>query len=141
MMTASPFAAGPARASHLYRQVAVESQIDGHADGHRLITMLFDGFFEAVAQARGAHRSQDTAARSRAIGRATAIVEEGLRASLDVKAGGTLARDLNELYGYVVKRLLQANLATDEQALDECVRLVQPLAEAWAAIRPRATQD
>lgn len=141
MMTASPFAAGAARAGHLYRQVAVESQIDGQADGHRLITMLFDGFFEAVAQARGAIRSGDSAAKCRAIGRASAIVEEGLRAALDVKAGGTLARDLNELYTYVVKRLLQGQLAGDEKPLDECVRLMQPVAEAWTAIRPQAAQD
>lgn len=141
MMTASPFAAGPVRAGHLYRQVAVESQIGGHADGHRLIAMLFDGFFEAIAQARGAHRGQDTTARSRAIGRATAIIEEGLRAAIDAKAGGALARDLNDLYAYVVKRLLQANLATDEQALDECTRLIHPVADAWAAIRPQRRQD
>jgi flagellar protein FliS len=29
-----------------------------------------------------------------------------------------------------------ANLRNDEAALDECLRLVQPLREAWQAIAP-----
>jgi len=31
-------------------------------------------------------------------------------------------------------RLTVANLRNDEQALEECQRLMQPLREAWAAI-------
>lgn len=142
MMIASPFAAGRAHAAgQLYRQVAVESQIAGNVDAHRLVSMLFDGFFESVAQARGAVRDKDLEATGRAVGRATAIVDEGLRAALDLRGGGELARDLHDLYAYVVKRLLQSQLGADEGALDECVRLMQPVAEAWAAIRPQPRQD
>jgi flagellar protein FliS len=141
MMTASPFATGPAyRAGHMYHQVAVESQIGGHAGAHRLVSMLFDGLFESIAQARGAMRSGDVTTKGRALTRAAAIIEEGLRAALDLHNGGVLARDLHELYAYVTLRLTQANLKSDEGALDECVRLMQPLAEAWASITPDTTQ-
>jgi flagellar secretion chaperone FliS len=137
MMTASPFTSGRAYpAGRMYRQVAVESQIDGHADAHRLVAMLFDGLFESIAQARGAMRSGDTAGKCRALTRAAAIVEEGLRAALDLRHGGALARDLHELYAYVTLRLTRANLSSDERALDECASLMQPLAEAWASIAP-----
>lgn len=137
MMTASPFATRPANpASHMYRQVALESQIGGHADAHRLVGMLFDGLFESIAQARGAIRSGDTAVKCRALSRAAAIVEEGLRAALDLRSGGALARDLHELYAYVTMRLTRANLSSDEAALDECARLMQPLADAWTSIAP-----
>lgn len=137
MMTASPFASGVARtASHLYRRVAVESQIDSHTDAHRLVAMLFDGLFEAIAQARGAIRSGDIAVKCHALTRAAAIIEEGLRASLDLRNGGPLARDLHQLYAYVTLRLTQANLSSDEATLDECARLMQPLADAWTSIAP-----
>ena len=139
MMTASPFSASPSRAAgQLYRQVAVGSQIGGVVDSHHLVTLLFDGLFEAIAQARGAIRSRDVAAKGKALTRAAAIVEEGLRAALDLRQGGPLARDLHELYAYVTLRLTQANLRSDEAALDECVRLMQPVAEAWASIRDQA---
>lgn len=133
--TASPFQ-GPA-ARHalggLYHQVDVESRVDA-ASPHRLVAMLFDGFMEAVAQARGAMREKRHDLKGQAIGRAVRIVEEGLRAGLDLRAGGSLARDLDDLYRYLAMRLTLANVRHDEAALDECQRLVQPLQAAWAAI-------
>jgi flagellar protein FliS len=71
------------------------------------------------------------------IGRAVRIVDEGLRAGLDLRAGGTLARDLQALYDYVTVRLTQANLRNDVTALDECTALLQPLREAWTSIAPQ----
>jgi flagellar protein FliS len=38
------------------------------------------------------------------------------------------------LYAYVCLRLAQSNLHNDERALDECLGLMQPLRDAWAAI-------
>ncbi len=121
----------------LYQQVGLETQLAG-ASPHHLVTMLFDGYMEAVAQARGAMRAGQIEIKGRAIGRALGIVQEGLRAGLDLKVGGSLARDLDELYAYIAGRLTLANLRNDEAMLDECQRLVQPLREAWASIAPVA---
>lgn len=108
------------------------------ADAHHLVSLLFDGYFEAIAMGRGAMRKDDAALKGKSLARAVAIVDQGLRAALDLRQGGSLARDLHDLYAYVTLRLTQANLRNDEAALDECVALVQPLSEAWAAIRPDA---
>lgn len=120
-----------------YRSIAAETGVTD-ATPHRLVAMLYDGFMEAVADARGALRNRDIERKGRAIGRAVRIVEEGLRGGLDRRAGGRLAEDLHELYGYVSLRLTQANLRNDEAALDECQRLLQPLREAWNGISPTA---
>ena len=122
-------------AGSLYSQVGVETGVSG-ATPHQLVAMLFDGFMEALAQGRGAMRSDEPGAKGLALGRAVRIVEEGLRAGLDLNAGGTLARDLDELYTYLTMRLTLANIRNDEAMLDECQRLVQPLQEAWQAIEP-----
>ena len=123
-------------ASQFYHRVGIESQVAGSNDAHRLVAMLFDGFFEALAQARGALLAGHTESKCRAIAHATRIVDEGLKASLNLDEGGALAADLRALYAYVGKRLLQAQLNNDTAALDECRRLMQPLREAWAAIAP-----
>lgn len=125
-------------ASQFYHRVGVESQVGGAADAHRLVAMLFDGFFEALAQARGALIAGQTEAKCRAVSHATRIVEEGLKASLNLNDGGSLAADLRALYAYVGQRLLHAQLNNDAAALDECRRLMQPLREAWASIAPAA---
>lgn len=119
--------------SSLYSQVGVETRLSG-ANPHQLVAMLFDGFQEAVARARGAMRQGQIEAKGLAIGRAVRIIDEGLRAGLDLRAGGTLARDLNDLYGYLTLRLTMANVRNDESALDECQRLMEPLRQAWASI-------
>lgn len=139
-MFSPQFAAGPARAQTFaaaYRQVGVQTAVSG-ADPHRLVALLFDGCLEAIAQARGAMRSGQVETKGRAIGRAARIVDEGLRAALDHRGGGSLAADLDSLYGYLGLRLTQANLRNDEAALDECERLIQPLRDAWQAIAPEA---
>jgi flagellar protein FliS len=135
-MFANPYSSPSARNAHrsgLYQQVGVETGVSS-ATPHQLVAMLFEGYMEALAQARGALRSGDYTLKGRAIGRAVRIVEEGLRAGLDLKGGGSLARDLHDLYGYLSLRLTMANLRSDEAALDECQRLVKPLQEAWTAI-------
>ena len=137
-MFASPYpprSMARAMPGNLYSQVGVETGVSG-ASPHQLVALLFDGFMEALAQGRGAMRSGQLAAKGMAIGRAVRIVEEGLRAGLDLKAGGSLARDLDELYTYLTMRLTMANIRNDEAMLDECQRLMQPLREAWLSIEP-----
>ena len=127
-----------ARHCGLYQQVHLDSQVQGDASPHRMIAMLFDGLFESLAQARGALRANDIEAKGRAIGRAVCIVDEGLRSALNLQQGGTLARDLHDLYAYVTARLTHANLKNDEAALEECASLMTPVREAWASIRTQA---
>ncbi len=120
-----------------YQQVGLVTGVAA-ASPHRLVLMLFDGFDEAIAQALGALHDGSVQTKCRAIGRAARIVDEGLKASLDLDAGGVLASDLSELYGYVSLRLLHANLNNDAAALDECRRLIRPLRDAWASIETDA---
>ena len=119
--------------ANAYRLVGTETGVSG-ATPHKLVQMLFDGFQEAVAQARGALRNRSIEAKGQAIGRALRIVDEGLHAGLNMPAGGQLAADLDALYTYVSLRLTHANLHNDEAALDECVALIEPIRSAWAAI-------
>ena len=135
-MFASTYASRPATRQMmggLYQQVGVETRL-ATASPHQLVAMLFEGYMEAVAQARGAMRNRQIGAKGAAISRAVRIIEEGLRAGLDRNAGGGLAQDLDELYGYLTWRLTMANLRNDEEGLAESQRLVEPLREAWAAI-------
>lgn len=124
----------------LYQTVQVDTGVAA-ASPHQLVAMLFEGFASACSQARGALRAGQVAAKGRAVGRAVRIVEEGLRAGLNLVDGGQLARDLNELYAYVTMRLTHANLHNDEAAIEECQALMRPIAQAWAAIAPTADAD
>lgn len=135
-MHSSPFekpTAARAKLGGLYGQVGVETSTNS-ASPHRLVSMLFEGYMESVARARGAMRDGLVEVKGRAIARAVSIVEEGLRASLNREAGGKLSQDLDDLYNYLVMRLTLANVRNDAAILDECQRLMQPIQEAWESI-------
>ncbi len=126
--------------TNAYRQVGVQTGVDS-ASAHQLVQMLLDAFQDSVAQARGAIAAGDVQAKGRAIGRAARIVEEGLKASLNMDAGGALATDLNALYAYIGVRLTHANLSNDVATLEECGRLLEPVRSAWAAIGPQVASS
>lgn len=133
----SPFGR-PRSAASTYRQVGVETGVTTGSP-HQLVAMLFDGYMDALAQARGALRQGHIEAKGRAIGRAVRIIEEGLKAGLNLNSGGELAADMRDLYDYVTLRLTQANLHNDEKLLEECQNLIEPLRSAWASIGPQVS--
>lgn len=121
------------KAVDAYAQVGVETGVAA-ADPHKLILMLYDGTLAAIARARLAISRNEIPAKGAAISKAIEIVDLGLKASLDVKAGGVLAERLAALYDYMMNRLLAANLRNDIAALDEIARLLNELRGAWAQI-------
>lgn len=126
-----------ARAANAYAAVGTQSGVDC-ADPHKLVLMLFDGAIEQLARARLHWAAGRIAARGEALSQAIRIVEEGLKASLDRKAGGDLAGTLAELYDYISRQILRANLTGDPSQLDIATRLLGELREAWSHIAPNA---
>lgn len=120
-------------AARAYASIGIESQALG-ASPHQLIVMLFDGAQAALRKAGHALASGDVAARGRALSKAIDILEKGLRAALDTDRGGPLALRLDALYDYMTRRLLQANLYADRDAIDEVSSLLEDIASAWKQI-------
>ncbi len=103
------------------------------ADGTRLILMLFDGLLDSLSAARGHILHGNIPEKGKAISRASRIVL-GLQGSLDFERGGELARTLNDLYGYVTRRLVQANGKNDATIIDEVRGLMAEIRDAWATL-------
>lgn len=117
-----------------YSNVGIESGV-GAADPHKLILMLYQGALLAIASARNQMQRGDIPGKGASISRAITIIDEGLKASLNMEAGGALSRNLADLYDYMSQRLLQANLKNDPAMLDETSKLLTELKEAWESIR------
>ncbi len=58
--------------------------------------------------------------KGKSISKAIQIIDNGLRASLDKKAGGEIAEGLDALYEYMGARLLTANLNNDLACWKKC---------------------
>ncbi len=115
-----------------YQSVNTQAQAAG-ADPHRLIQMLMEGGLTRLAQARGAMERQQVAEKGELISKAIGIVN-GLRQSLDLEQGGEIALNLDGLYDYMARRLMEANLKNDPLILEEISSLLREVKEGWDAI-------
>lgn len=101
------------------------------ASPEKLITLLYNGARTAIAQAKIHLNAGQIAERGAAISKATRIIDEGLKLGLNLEAGGEMAQNLSQLYDYIVRTLLIANLKADVEQLDLADRLLADLADAW----------
>lgn len=123
-----------------YAQVSVESGVMS-ANPHQLIEMLFDGANSALVRARLFLEQGDLIAKGEALSKAINIIDNGLKAGLDLENGGDIAANLSDLYDYMIRRLLLANLRNDSQAIEEVEGLLGNIADAWKQISPKASSQ
>jgi flagellar protein FliS len=116
-----------------YAKVGMETGVTS-ASPHKLIVMLFDGALVSVSSAIVHMKAGNIPEKGAAISKAIMIIDSGLRAALDKKAGGEIAEGLDALYEYMGARLLQANLKNQVDILEEVQRLLSELRGAWNAI-------
>lgn len=122
------------RSANSYRTVGIETSVS-QASPHQLVSLLFEALFQSLAAAKGAIFNVDIPAKGRAIGRAVRILEEGLKAGLDLERGGELAENLQNLYNFCIFKVTEANLRSDAGMIDEVIRLIQPVADGWTQIK------
>ncbi|MFQ6572773.1 flagellar export chaperone FliS [Pseudomonas sp. UM16] len=103
------------------------------ASPHRLVQMLMQGGLDRIAQAKGAMARNDIAQRGILIGKAIGIVG-GLREGLDLENHADSLAELDNLYSYMSKRLVEANVQNDPEILNEVARLLITVKEGWDAI-------
>lgn len=113
-----------------YMDVGLETQVLS-ASPERLITLLYSGARAAIAQARLYLEQGNIPERGKAIGKAMRLVDEGLKQALDLREGDTLAANLDDLYDYILRTLLTANLRSDAGLLDTADKLLADLQDAW----------
>jgi flagellar protein FliS len=116
-----------------YKKIGVENDIP-FADPQKLILMLFEGAQISIREAKQHMLDNEIAQKGISISKAITIIDNGLRASLDIDKGGEIAKNLHSLYEYMTHRLLIANIKSNPEILDEVFKLLSELHSAWASI-------
>ncbi len=120
------------RGINAYTQVGKQSAVE-FATPHQLIQMLFDGAIESLNLAKAHCRRGDVAEKAKAINKSSKIID-GLRMSLDTSVDHDITRNLENLYEYMARRLLLANLNSDMTIMSEVVSLLEEISDAWRAV-------
>jgi flagellar protein FliS len=104
-----------------------------------LVVMLYDGALASVIQAREAAARGDLRQRGASVSKTLSIVG-ALRETLDMSEGGAVAVELERLYDYVTRRLLDVTARHDVGALTEVHKILSGLRDAWYQIASRPQQ-
>jgi flagellar protein FliS len=111
-----------------YKKVQVET-----TDAMKLVVMLYEGGINFLEQAKLRVADNQVAEKGILIDKVIAIISE-LQSSLNMAQGGEVARGLDRVYGYMINRLLEANINNDPQMIDEVVKHLRTLIRAWKKV-------
>uniref|UniRef100_A0A7C4EII8 Flagellar export chaperone FliS n=1 Tax=Fundidesulfovibrio putealis TaxID=270496 RepID=A0A7C4EII8_9BACT len=112
--------------AYLQTQIATTTQGD-------LLIMLFDGCIKFLRQAKERMAERDFAQKGILISRALDVLAE-LQGSLNQQKGGELAENLRKLYLMCSTKLLMANMRMDQDLVDEVIRVISGIRDAFAQI-------
>jgi flagellar protein FliS len=121
----------PGNALGQYRAVTAYGAANG--DRLQLVLRMIETAIDRIASARGHMARQETAAKGEVIGKAIGLID-GLRAALDKERGGEIAANLEALYDYMMRRLVEANFRNDERRLEEVADLLEEIRSGWQAL-------
>lgn len=118
MLAQNPFAQ--------YQQAQIET-----APPEQLLLMLYDGAIRFSNVAKKAIEEKDFQLANAHCIKVQNILTE-LMVTLDMKVGGELAQNLFDLYDYMNRLSMQANIQKDSRPIDEILVHLKELRMAWA---------
>ena len=107
-----------------YQRTQAESASPGE-----LIVMMYSGAIRFLSAGKMKLESQDIPGANSSLLRAQDVILE-LMVSVDI-AVGPVARNLYDLYEFMHRHLIQANVKKDVQMVDEVIGLLRELLTAW----------
>jgi flagellar protein FliS len=111
-----------------YQENRVVTQTPG-----RVVVMLYEGAVKFLKQAIREMEAGKYIEKGKSINRAVDIIQE-LNVTLNMEAGGEIAKNLRQLYAFMLDRLFQANIRKDAGMIRETIKVLEGLNESWKAV-------
>ena len=111
-----------------YQRTKVET-----AGKMELIIMCYEKTLQALHEAKAFIEAKEYEKKAHKLQLALDIIH-GLQTSLNFEKGGQIAKNLDSIYSYITRRLLQGDIQKDIPIYAECIRILSELKEAWEKI-------
>jgi flagellar secretion chaperone FliS len=120
------------KALNQYKRNTIESV--GKLD---LVIMCYEKTIQLLIQSKEHLMEKELEKKVYKVQKALDIISN-LQSSLNMEKGGDIARNLDSLYSYMLKRLLVGDIQKDISAFDESIKILSELKEAWDTIKTDA---
>lgn len=118
-----------------YRKTDVETA--GRLD---LVIMCYENAIRFLKQAKGHYESNAFEEKARALQKVLDIIGE-LKGALNIEKGQKIAINLNAIYDYLLRSLLEGDIRRDLNAFESAIRIMAELKEAWETIASRSKEE
>lgn len=108
-----------------YKSTAIQS-----ASREKILLMLYEGAIRFTKLAIKAAEEKQIAERCQNLGRAYDIIME-LNNTLDHKIGGDIAKNLEQLYMFMMEQYTKANISGDSTPLKNNLKILENLYSGW----------
>lgn len=103
------------------------------ASKEKILLMLYQGAIRYGKQIQLAMKENDIKNKGIYISKLISIISE-LMASLDFKSGGQLAKDLEQLYIFIIDETIEANITNNVKHLENIQNILNILYTGWEKI-------
>ena len=110
------------------------------ASQEQILIMLYNGAIQFLNIAKKAMEEKDIETSHNNIINAQKIITE-FQTTLDMENGGEIAQNLYGLYAYLHKRLVEANIHKNTEALEEVLTHLKDLRDTWLKAIKIANQE
>ena len=99
-------------------------------DPVKLVVMLYEGAIVALRRAIGHIEKKDYEKKCKELIRAHDIIFE-LLSSLDREKGGDISANLESLYTYMIRRIMEANASLETGTIEEVIDHLETINDGW----------
>ena len=121
----------PNQIARQYRELAIKG-----ATPVRLIVILYDMAIESLSHAMREMDAGNIEARTVELNHALAAISE-LQRSLNMEAGGDVAKRLSDLYDVARAKILEANIKVSKQTIEQLTGVLSSVREAWLMVEEK----
>lgn len=124
-----------ANTARRYQQVQATTATPGE-----LLLALYDGLFRFLKGAKLCFENGQQAKARELLSKSHAILSE-LYIALDHAQAPELCATLESIYAYCMATVLECNIKSDPNLINDVLRTLTPLKEAWAVAVPEAIRN
>ncbi|UKV15413.1 flagellar export chaperone FliS [Thalassospiraceae bacterium SW-3-3] len=103
----------------------------------KMVFMLYEKCISSLNEAVRAIESGNIEARCNANCKAQELIAH-LSNTLDMKAGGQIAQNLEELFNFSMLHLMEVDRNNDPKPAHDVIRLLSPIRDSWAQLAERS---
>jgi len=116
------------RMTNQYKRTNIEtaSKLD-------LVILCYEKAIQFLIQTKEHYKNNEFEEKALKLEKATAFINE-LQSSLNMDEGEQIAKNLDSIYTYIMKRLIVADINKDMSIFDEVISIMSELKDAWIKI-------